>query len=445
MNAAGEPQEGGSVRSFEGLVQDDRAAGLFRVHRSAMTSPEVFAAERRKVFDRNWLYMGHESEIPRVGDFVRRTVNGRPLFMTRGSDGRVRVFLNSCPHRGALICRQPQGHATSFQCFYHAWTFGIDGELKGVPSRELYPDEMEWSEFALRPPAGVDTYRGFVFVTFDPDADGLRAYLAGAVEYIDLVVDQAEDGWSVLPGTNMYQTRSNWKLMVENSVDTYHVSPLHRTYFDYVGGLRQGGPPRQVAFSGRGPAELGNGHVVVETHTPYGRPIAHWDPVFGEDARPEIEAIRDRLVQRHGAERAARMADNIRLLLIYPNLLLNDITAVTIRYVQPLAPGLHETTAWALAPNEETEAARARRIDSYLTFVGPGGFATPDDVEAVESCQAGFEATELEWSDLSLGGTRPAEVGDETALRAFWRRWHHDLLAGSDHPVAAVDPARRAG
>ena len=67
----------------------------------------------------------------------------------------------------------------------------------------------------------------------------------------------------------------------------------------------------------------------------------------------------------------------------------------------------------------------AMRLDSFLTFLGPGGFATPDDVEALESCQIGFRATENEWSDISRGMLRPAPLStDELQMRGFWRQWH---------------------
>ena len=82
--------------------------------------------------------MGHESEVENPGDFRRRTVAGRPLFFVRGRDGKVRVFLNSCPHRGALICRQDVGSANVLQCFYHAWSFNTNGKLIGVPGEDAY-------------------------------------------------------------------------------------------------------------------------------------------------------------------------------------------------------------------------------------------------------------------------------------------------------------------
>jgi p-cumate 2,3-dioxygenase subunit alpha len=88
-----------------------------------------------------------------------------------------------------------------------------------------------------------------------------------------------------------------------------------------------------------------------------------------------------------------------------------------------------EVTAWEMATGEESGHLLSRRLDNFLTFLGPGGFATPDDTEALESCQMGFNARELEWSDISRGMKRVPQGKDELQIRAFWRRWHA-LLAG---------------
>jgi p-cumate 2,3-dioxygenase alpha subunit len=106
---------------------------------------------------------------------------------------------------------------------------------------------------------------------------------------------------------------------------------------------------------------------------------------------------------------------------------LNDGSSVTVRTFQPMGPERMKVTAWALGPVEESPSARARRLDSFLTFYGPGGFATPDDVEALEAVQQGLAATEIEWSELSRGMNKKTGETlntDEHHLRAFWRRWN---------------------
>jgi len=111
------------------LIIDNPNEGVFRVHRSAMTSLEILQMEQERIFNQCWLYLCHESEVEEPGDYRRRNVAGRPLFFIRGSDGKLRVFLNTCTHRGALICRHDHGRADVLQCFYHAWSFNNQGDL----------------------------------------------------------------------------------------------------------------------------------------------------------------------------------------------------------------------------------------------------------------------------------------------------------------------------
>jgi p-cumate 2,3-dioxygenase subunit alpha len=406
------------------LVDEDVEKRRFRVHRSTMTSPRVFEVEVQKVFNHSWLYMGHTSEIPNPGDFVRRPVGGRPMFMVRGAkSGEVRVFHNSCTHRGAVVCRTDRGNAKAFQCFYHAWTFSTEGQLTGVPDRKGY-EGRDFGELGLAQPR-VEEYRGFVFISFDPDIMNLESYLAGAKEYLDLIIDGASDDVEIIKGTHEYGMAANWKLLVENSIDGYHAAPLHSTYFQYLVSI---GTDISGGITGVG-RDLGNGHAVAEGEAPWGRPIASWEPSFGEEARTEIERIRTDLVARHGEALAHRMSKTSRNLLIYPNLIINDIMAVTVRTFMPSAPDRTNITAWQLAPRTELPLLRERRLDNFLTFLGPGGFATPDDIEALESCQAGFTSGGVEWNDVSRGMSRDPLQSDEEQMRTFWRRWNEQILA----------------
>jgi p-cumate 2,3-dioxygenase alpha subunit len=412
------------------MVIDDHSKGIFRINRAAMTSSKVLGFEQERIFERCWLYVGHESEIENPGDYVRRAIAGRPLIFMRGEDGQARIFYNTCPHRGARICRQDSGNAKTFQCFYHSWTFNNQGQLIGMPDKEGYCDSFQQEDFSLKSPPQVDKYRGFYFVNFDKHAEDLATYLAGAKEFIDLIVDQSEIGMRIIPGTHKYSMRANWKLMCENSVDGYHALPLHSTYFDYVAGKGQDRSKQVVGASTRA-YSLGNGHSIVESPAPYGRPVALWHPMYGEEAKPEIEKIRARLVERFGENRAARIAGTRRLLLIFPNLVLHDIMAVTIRQIWPVSHDFAEITSWALAPKEESATMQKYRLDSFLEFLGPAGFASPDDIEAVEACQEGFAAKEVEWSDNSRGMKREPRAHDEVQIRAFWREWNSLLKRGN--------------
>ncbi|MCY3794663.1 MAG: aromatic ring-hydroxylating dioxygenase subunit alpha [Gammaproteobacteria bacterium] len=430
------------------LVVDDQQRGIFRVHRSTMRSLDLFQQERELIFNRCWIYVGHESEVKHPGDYRRRTVVGRPLLFVRSRDGQIRVFLNSCLHRGAQICRDEAGNADVLRCPYHAWTFSTQGQLVGVPQDDAYGPGFDRAALGLKEPPRAASYRGFHFVSFNPEVEDLVTYLGEARDYLDLVVDQAEQGMRVVSGSNRYAIKANWKLLVDNSLDSYHLATAHRSYVDYIASLGTDHSGQTLAARPPGLARaLGKGHAVGENVPLNGRPIAHWHPLFGEQAKAPIAKVRQRLVERLGEERARRIADTSRNLLIYPNLLILDFVAVTIRYVEPLAPDRMAVTAWHLVPVEESGARLAARLDSYLTFLGPGGFATPDDVEVLESCQAGFQATEVAWSDVSRGMLNPCPgTTDEIQMRGFWRQWHAHMQGlgetdGQDAPpVEAPKP-----
>lgn len=416
-----------SNTGYSKLIDSNQDAGVFRVARQSFTDMGVFETERDQIFSRCWLYLGHTSELPKKGSFVTRPVGGRNLIFNRDAEGVVNAFLNSCPHRGATVCREVKGSAKNFTCSYHGWVFGADGKMRDLPGVESYAEGFTKSGCAdLVKVPKLAMYRDFWFVCFDPEAVSLVEYLAGATEYLDLIADQSEAGMEIVSGTQEYAIRANWKLLVENSFDGYHAISTHATYFDYLknmnGVLSQG---NVIGFA----KDLGNGHAVVEYTAPWGRPVANWVPAWGEERKPEIDAAYQRLVERHGEERANRIAKHSRNLLIFPSMLIIDVMSLTLRTFYPKAPDYNEVTAWALGPSEEQGWLRKNRLHSFLEFLGPGGFATPDDVEMLEQCQRGYSnAREAAWNDISRGMKKdePATV-DEHQIRVFWRRWHELL------------------
>jgi phenylpropionate dioxygenase-like ring-hydroxylating dioxygenase large terminal subunit len=426
--------------TLAGLVLDDPAAGIFRVRRSAFVLPEIFEAEKRLIFDKAWLYLGHESEVPRRGDFRLRNMVGRPLVLCRGDDDKVRVFINSCAHRGAEFCQEAFGNKRVFRCPYHSWTYKNTGELIDVLAEDGYGGGYRRADFNLREVPRATCYRGFIFICFDRDAVPLEIYLGGARIYLDYVADQSPDGkMEIIQGSQLYSARANWKLLVENTIDFYHTVPLHRTYFRF---LEKSGSDISGGVAGNG-YDLGGGHAVVSFTAGWGRPVARWQPSWGEAERERIAKVRADFEARLGPERARMVCEVDRNLCLFPNLLINDIMATVIRQVNPVSVDYMEITQWAIAPAGESPDSRARRLQAFNTFLGPGGFATPDDIEAFEGCQRGFAAhKEAPWSDYSRGyfgeAERPDHLGQssyERQLRAFYRRWGEMLGAGREPSV----------
>jgi p-cumate 2,3-dioxygenase alpha subunit len=422
-------------RSF---IVDDPERKTFLLDREALVSETVLRQEMRQIFAKCWIYVGHASEIAKPGDFVTRRVAGRPVIFCRDAEGEIRCLLNTCRHRGAVVCREPKGNAHRFFCMYHGWSYDNSGALARVPGDEAYSESFDPGQFGLASPPRVESYRDFWFFCLDPDAMPLIDYLGRATDYIDLVIAQSPSGrMQVIEGTQEYGVAANWKLMVENSVDDYHLPTTHSTWLKFMknSGVKME-PPKdpELMLPTKGLAiSLGNGHFTTDNVNFRGRPVARWIPLYGEDAKPEIEAIRQELVERLGEARARRVADTNRNLVIFPNLVINDGSSVTIRTFYPDGVAHMNVTAWALGPVEESETARARRLDAFLTFYGPGGFATPDDVEALELVQQGLANwEETRWSEMSRGLNRADEQlnTDEHHLRTFWRRWDELMRAG---------------
>lgn len=434
------------------LIVEDWDRHTFRVNREAYRSDEIFDRERDQVWMHTWLYLGHETEIPEPNDFKVRTLAGRPLIFVRDESGEIKVFLNSCPHRGTVLCRENEGNSRMFSCFYHAWAFRTNGDVAAIPGAEAYQETEEFRRsMALRTVARVDQHEGYVFVSFDPDVPPLLEHLGEAAEYMTMIEEQHVGGMTTLPGAQLYSVRGNWKLAVENAMDGYHFSPTHNTF---VGYLRENG--FAVTDDDQYVYNLGKGHSLLVLTGHGGRISMIWEPRFGEDERVRTEAHRAEMVERLGEKRAHYVADESHILFVFPNLLLFDIEGLSIRQIEPVAPDETAVRAWQLVPRIEDPAARALRMKTVVSFVGPGGLATPDDIEAYEAVQRGIQATigatpvELDYSDMSRGmadevkGVQGRSI-DEGAMRGFWRHWlsaigrDDALLVRGDRPAAFLE------
>lgn len=418
------------------LIDDDHAARRFRVDRRAFTDRDVWALEQERIFGRCWLYLGHASEVSAPGSYVSREVAGKPLILTRDRDGGLNAFYNACTHRGVTVCRERSGRGSLFVCPYHAWSFNLSGKLMGMPGREGLPaDATDEGRLDLRRVERMEVFRDFVFVCFDPDVEPLLDQLAGAADYLAYVADQGPDGMEIVGGAQEYAIDANWKLLQENSVDGYHGAPTHATYFEYLQS-RDGELHKAKVGQTGWVKNLGRGHAVSESigSLPWGRPYARWVPGFGEDSRAEIEALHDEVMTRLGPERGAVVATGDRNMIIFPNLVVNDIMAITVRTFWSPEPGRMVVNSWALAPIGESATSRDRRLRNFLEFLGPAGFATPDDVEMLELAQKGYATGG--WNDCSRGmETDTPSKTEELQLRTFWRRWDQLMTESTDRDL----------
>jgi phenylpropionate dioxygenase-like ring-hydroxylating dioxygenase large terminal subunit len=210
-----------------GLVFDDRVAARL------YTDPEIFDREMTRIFERTWVWVAHDSELPEPGSFKTAHVGSRPVIVTRDRTGGLHTLLNRCRHRGASVCEKPSGKANGFTCPYHAWSYGLDGTLRGVPYPDAYQGVLDKRDLPLKK-AHTETYGGLIFATFDDGIEPLGEFLGDAREWIDRFGKQG-GGYPVkVLGRHRFKFRGNWKIQLENSTDGYHFPIVHRSWMASV-------------------------------------------------------------------------------------------------------------------------------------------------------------------------------------------------------------------
>src|SRR6187431_1852078 len=174
-----------------GLVDKDR--GL--VDRRVFQDAEIYQLELELIFARAWNFVAHGSQIPNPGDFFMTFIGEDRVIVVRDNDGMPQVLVNSCRHRGNAVCRAEEGHATSFMCTYHGWTYDLKGALVGVPGfKEVYHEELDRENWGLINAAQVDSYKGLVFANMDAAAPSLDEWLGtGGKLGLDIFCDRYHD------------------------------------------------------------------------------------------------------------------------------------------------------------------------------------------------------------------------------------------------------------
>lgn len=419
------------------FIQVDREKGRFLVDKHAFMDQEVFERERSYIFNRCWLYLGHDSEIRKPGDFITRQAGGYNILFNRDRHGNVNAFHNLCTHRGLLLSTQKCGNAKSFSCSYHGWVFNDAGKLVDQNAPHGYSENFNDNGFYnLHPVPRLEQYRGFYFLNMNPRAISLEKYLAGAKDWIDLIVDQNEAGLEVTEGEQEFHAQCNWKSINENQIDSYHGITLHSSYFNFARKRAQQSAEQQSAeYSGTAYC-FGNGHAGFEVFVRTGKPSADWIPAFGEESKPHIDAKKQQLIDKFGEERGTRMATRTRNLLIFPNTILNDVMSLSVRTSFPESPTSTRSNIWNLAHVGEHALVRKLRLQNHLTFVGPGGFAHPDDYEMFDRRALGDQQSPIFLHDYSKGMVAgddsdplwaTGDHADEAQQRAWWIQWDRVL------------------
>jgi phenylpropionate dioxygenase-like ring-hydroxylating dioxygenase large terminal subunit len=194
------------------------------------TEPGFLELERTHVFESSWLFVAHADQLPDAGDYLMLDAldrMGHPLFLVRGHDGRVRAFYNSCRHRGGPLVDEPSGRVQkNLVCKYHAWTYDLEGNLRGFPEAKNFPRGRK----STCPPleqVDCDHWGPLIFVKIAPGGPGLREYLEPVASEIDDLLGEKATGVH-LAAVRTLDIECNWKLPGDGNIETYHVPYIHR-------------------------------------------------------------------------------------------------------------------------------------------------------------------------------------------------------------------------
>jgi phenylpropionate dioxygenase-like ring-hydroxylating dioxygenase large terminal subunit len=423
-----------AAEGYEALVQRDRVSSRI------FTDEAVFAEEQERIFEGDWVYVAHESEVPQRGDYVTRHLGRQPVIVVRSREG-VRVHLNRCRHRGTALCTRPAGNTRFFRCPYHGWTYDNDGTLVGVPYPSGYGADFDKAEMGLQAAPFVEAYRGFVFASVAAPSTSLSEWLGPRVrEVMDAFVDASPVGRILVrAGVNRTIFHGNWKYV---GMDGYHFNFTHKS----INALneRHGKPPigeYQENAPGR-MWDFGNGHCRLD-HDEL-RKGHHTDELIarirsmegGPNYLAELESrLGDRMAQTLSRSHDPHLG-------VWPNL---QLLGFHIRLVRPLGPDRTEILAFPTLLEGAPDAVNEERVARHQLLFGPSGFVQPDDHELFERNQLGLQASVNPWIVIARGldreqvhpdGAISSHVTDETTQRGQMRMWLRQMTrtrgAGDD-------------
>lgn len=404
-----------------------------RVHRRVYTDPDVFELEMERIFGRAWLYVGHESQVPNAGDYVTTDLARQPVVMVRHRDGSIRVLFNRCSHRGAKLVNERSGNAQRLSCLYHGWSYDTDGTLTAVPVPEGCAAGFDKKDFGLASVPRLGRYRGFVFASLASSGPSFEEHIGPMKASIDDLVDRAPDGTLALDvGMHRYVYRGNWKLQLENVLDSYHVPFSHVSTVNKQGvqfsrreGDEQGAKVVEKSrtadsWKGRRSYIIGNGHGWT-TNTALDD---------GKRSSPAFDEYKRVLAEKVGAERAAEiLTPRLHNSLIYPNMSIMGLN-IHVRVIKPLAVDRTEVNIYPIRLVGAPDTMNFGNIRLLNVTHSAASFVQTDDLEAFVRSQEGLRSRMTDWVDISRG---LGEEEPDRELNATRQSAMHEMVVRSQY------------
>lgn len=413
------------------MTVNKRYAEMFkgdRVDPAVYTSREIFEEEIKQIFHKTWLYIGHESEIGKPGDFRMRPMGRHSVIMVRDNDGKVGLLLNRCIHRGNEVCVREAGNARFFRCAYHGWTYNLRGDLTGVPLQDAYDASFREERPGLVPVPRIGVYRGFVFGSLSPSGMEFDEWLTTpAKEKLDSICDVSPEGEIELSaGVTKSIYRANWKLM---GMDGYHAPVTHKVPIELMKNRKHAGDDRESKRNARDLASFSEERKVapgsIDRSKGLTRGMGHGQVML--DFRPVRERMGDEIIEslrekswgpayieamerRHGKERARRFLihSGDPHMGIFPNF---QFVGVHIRVLHPISPDLTEVNMYPVMVKGAPEEMNVERLRDHEWFYTNCSFGTPDDYEMFERSQRAMQGDY--GADILLARGLKRELHDE--------------------------------
>lgn len=397
---------------YEWTIAMTDGAGLSWPHnvnevpKAAYTQHDLYAREIERIFrGPEWHAIAHESEVPDKGDFRTLTHAHTPLLVARGSDGRVRVFFNSCSHRGNQVETESRGNRARFGCPYHRWTFGTDGKLLGCPSQDEYAPGFDRKDYPLAQPR-FEIFLGIIFVTFSDQTESLDSYLGDLKPTMERAL--GGDGRLILLGYQKVRYATNWKVYGDN--DVFHAPLLHKALNMLSWQANNG----FMKTCGK------RGHVALET-----------DLV----PPPDQGIIKDMSV----VDVVVKGTASSRAVIMYPTFVMTKhLDVINLRFTTPMGPDQIEVSYAYFAHQDDDAEQLRQRIRQGSNLLGPTGFISMEDAAIFHRSQIGantpgnmvFQKGVLDPSALQTG----YKFNDETHVLVHWE--HYREVMGFDRAPA---------
>lgn len=422
-----------------------------QVHRDVYTSPDVYRLEMKHLFPNCWVYIGHESQVPKPGDYITAQIGDQPLLMVRHSDNQIKVMYNRCPHKGTKIVIDKAGNTGKFfRCPYHAWSFKTDGCLLAIPLKKGYEGTgLDQTEAArgLAPVGDWHNYRGFVFARLAPEGIGFQEFFGDSLSSFDNMVDRSPTGTLRVVGAPLrYMHKCNWKMLVENQTDTCHPMVAHESSAGTAVRIWESmdkpeGTPTPAAmeiiapfmspyefFEGMGIRTWPNGHghtgVHHSIHSDYSAIPGYWEA----------------MVAAYGEERArAILGENRHNTVYFPNIMIKG-PIQQLRNFIPMGPDKTLVESWIFALDGAPSELTARTAMYNRMINAPTSMVGHDDLEMYERAQEGLLADGLEWVNIQRLYEDGEDFGAEAVLNGTTERqmrnqfdaWKRFMLWGAE-------------